>query len=56
MVALIVRALQAHVVAGAIFVAIFFALFLRQGWSFFGRNQPGRYRVNEPPPSLLPND
>jgi hypothetical protein len=54
MVALIVRALQAHVVAGAIFVAIFFALFVRQGWMFFGRNRPSRYRVNEPPPVLLP--
>lgn len=51
---LIVRALQAHVIAGAVFVAIFFALFVRQGWMFFGRNRPGRYRVNEPPPSLLP--
>jgi hypothetical protein len=38
MAALIVRALQ----------------FVRQGWLFFGRNRPGRYRVNELPASLLP--
>jgi hypothetical protein len=54
MAALIVRALQAHAVAGAVFVAIFLALFVRQGWMFFGRNRPGRYRADEPPPSLLP--
>ena len=54
MAALIVRALQAHVVAGAVLVAVFVALFVRQGWMFFGRNRPGRYRVSEPPPSLLP--
>lgn len=54
MAALIVRALQAHVIAGAVFVTIFFALFVRQGWLFFGRNRPGRYRVNELPPALLP--
>lgn len=51
---LVVRALEAHVIAGAVFVALFFALFVRQGWMFFGRNRPGRYRVNELPPSLLP--
>lgn len=53
-VALIVRALQAHVIGGTVFVAIFFALFVRQGWMFFGRNRPGRYRVSEPPSFLLP--
>jgi hypothetical protein len=52
--ALIVRALEAHVVAGAVFVAIFFALFVRQGWMFFGRNRPGRYPLPAPPRDLLP--
>jgi hypothetical protein len=51
---LIVRALEAGVIAGAVFVAIFFALFVRQGWLFFGRNRPGRYVLDAPPPALLP--
>ena len=54
MAALIVRALQAGVIAGAVFVAIFFALFVRQGWMFFMRNRPGRYALAAPPPDLLP--
>jgi len=56
MAALIVRALQAHVIAGAVFVAIFFALFVRQGWLFFGRNRPGRYTLAAPPRDLLPGN
>ena len=54
MAVLIVRALQAGVIAGAVFVALFFALFVRQGWMFFGRNRPGRYSLNAPPADLLP--
>jgi hypothetical protein len=54
MAALIVRALEAHVIAGAVFVAIFFALFVRQGWLFFSRNRPGRYPLAAPPRDLLP--
>jgi len=54
MAALIVRALEAHVISGAVFIAIFFALFVRQGWLFFGRNRPGRYALDAPPRALLP--
>ncbi|MGD9768339.1 MAG: hypothetical protein AB7U62_11910 [Pseudolabrys sp.] len=54
MAAMIVRALQAGVWAGAAFVLAFFALFLWQGGQFFRLNRPGRYDVAQPPAALLP--
>ncbi|MGN6572705.1 MAG: hypothetical protein ACTHLO_14955 [Pseudolabrys sp.] len=51
---LIVRALQAHAVAPAVFVGLFFAMFVWHGGTFFSRNRPGAYRVTEPPRDLLP--
>ena len=51
---LIVRALQAHAVAGTAFVGGFLALFLWQGGNFFRRNRPGLYRPEAPPDDLLP--
>jgi hypothetical protein len=51
---LIVRALEAHATVPALFVGIFFALFVWHGGTFFSRNRPGTYRVAEPPRDLLP--
>jgi hypothetical protein len=51
---LIVRALQADAVAGALFIAAFLALFLWQAGSFFRRNRPGLYRPDAPPRELMP--
>ncbi|HXD44758.1 MAG TPA: hypothetical protein VN655_06445 [Pseudolabrys sp.] len=51
---LIVRALQAHAAVPAVFVAIFFALFVWHGGTFFSRNRPGTYRVGAPPRDLMP--
>jgi hypothetical protein len=51
---LIVRALQADAIAGALFVAAFLALFLWQGGHFFRRNRPGLYRADALPRELLP--
>jgi len=51
---LIVRALQAHALTGAAFIAGFLALFLWQGGNFFRRNRPGLYRPDAPPEELLP--
>jgi len=49
-----VRALQAHTISVAAFIAAFLALFLWQGGNFFRRNKPGRYRPDALPPELLP--
>lgn len=51
---LIVRALQAHALAGAAFIGGFLLLFLWQGGNFFRRNRPGLYRPDTPPEELLP--
>jgi hypothetical protein len=51
---LIVRALQADATGGAVFIAVFMALFLWQGGDFLRRNQPGVYRPNALPPALMP--
>lgn len=51
---LVLRALQAGAIGGAIFIIAFFALFLWQGGNFFRRNRPGVYRPDEPPPLLVP--
>jgi hypothetical protein len=53
-VALSVRALQAGDKAAAAFVFVFFLLFAWQVGTYFYRNKPGRYRVEEPPAQLLP--
>lgn len=55
MAAMIVRALQAGVWAGAAFVLAFLALFLWQGGQFFRLNRPGLYDVAQPPAALLPD-
>jgi len=52
--ALLVRALQAHALGGAIFVGGFLALFLWQAGDFFRRNRPGHYVPEALPPELLP--
>jgi hypothetical protein len=51
---LIVRALQAHALVPALFVGIFFAMFVWHGGTFFSRNRPGTYPVSQPPRDLLP--
>ena len=38
----------------AIFIGLFFGLFVWHGGTFFSRNRPGRYDVAEPPRDLLP--
>jgi hypothetical protein len=51
---LIVRALQAGTIAGALFIAAFLALFLWQAGNFFRRNRPGLYRPDAPPRDVMP--
>ena len=51
---LIVRALQADATGGAVFIAVFMALFLWQGGDFLRRNRPGVYRPDALPPALMP--
>jgi len=51
---LIVRALQAQAIGGALFIAGFLALFLWRGGDFFRRNRPRFYRVDALPRDLLP--
>lgn len=51
---LVVRGLQAEAMSGAAFIAAFMALCLWQGVVFFGRNRPGLYHPEAPPPALLP--
>lgn len=53
---LVMRALQAGVGGGAVFVGVFLALFLWQGGNFFRRNRPGSYRPDAPPAELLPKN
>lgn len=52
--ALAVRALQAHAIGSAFFVAAFLALFLWQGGNFFRRNRPGHYRPQALPAEVMP--
>ena len=52
--ALIARELQAHANSGALFVAVFLALFLWRGGDYFRRNRPRRYRADALPAELLP--
>ena len=54
MAALIVRALQQGALAGALFVAAFFALFLWNMGGFLRKNRPSVYPVATPPDDLLP--
>lgn len=51
---LVVRALEAHAPLAAVLIAIFLALFVWQGGSFFRRNRPGAYSPEVLPPELLP--
>ena len=51
---LIVRALQAGTISGAVFIAIFGALFIWRGGNFLRRNRPGVYRPDALPPQLMP--
>ena len=51
---LVVRALQAHALSGAIFIFAFVALFVWQGGNFFRRNRPGSYRPDALPADLMP--
>jgi hypothetical protein len=52
--ALVVRAVQTQLWAGAATVAAFLALFLWQAGAFFQRNRPGIYAPASPPPRVLP--
>jgi DNA topoisomerase-1 len=54
MAAVVTRAVQAHTISVAAFIAAFLALFLWQGGNFFRRNKPGSYRPDALPPELLP--
>lgn len=51
---LIVRALQAQMWIGALFVTAFLALFLWQAGNYFGRNRPRPYRPEAPPAGVIP--
>jgi len=51
---LVMRALQAQALAGAVFIAAFLLLFLWQGGNFFRRNRPGLYRPDALPADLMP--
>jgi hypothetical protein len=53
--ALTIEALRAGVLAGALFVAAFLALFVWQMGGFFRRNRPGTYRPDDLPRDVLPN-
>jgi hypothetical protein len=54
MAVVVTRALQAHSIGVAAFIAAFMALFLWQGGNFFRRNKPGSYRPDALPPELMP--
>lgn len=56
MAALAVEAMRAGVLAGALFVVAFLALFLWQMSDFFRRNRPGTYRPDALPADVLPHD
>jgi hypothetical protein len=51
---LTVRALQAGALAAGAMIGGFFAVLLWQGGTFFRRNQPGTYRPDAIPPTVLP--
>jgi hypothetical protein len=51
---LTIEALRTGVLAGALFVAAFLALFLWQMGGFFRRNRPGTYRPDDLPRDVLP--
>ena len=51
---LIVRALQAGAIGGALFIAVFGALFIWRGGNFLRRNWPGVYRPDALPVQLMP--
>jgi hypothetical protein len=51
---LIVRALQADTMGGAVFIGAFLVLFLWQGGNFFRRNRPSVYNPLDIPKELLP--
>lgn len=54
LVALAVKGMAEGALAGAAFVAAFFALFMWQIGGFFWRNRPGRYRPDALPAALMP--
>jgi hypothetical protein len=51
---LMVRALRQQAVGGALFIAVFFGLFLWYGGDYFRRNRPRSYDVNALPADLMP--
>jgi hypothetical protein len=51
---LILRALQAGVIGGAVFIAVLGALFVWRGGNFLRRNRPGVYRPDALPALLMP--
>jgi hypothetical protein len=51
---LIVRAVQAGAIGGAVFIAVFGALFVWRGGNFLRRNRPGAYRPDALPAQLMP--
>jgi hypothetical protein len=51
---LIVRALRAGTVGGAVFVGAFLALFAWQGGNFIRRNRPRTYRADALPKDVMP--
>lgn len=54
LIVLAIRAVQSDAVAGALFIAVFIALFGWHGGNFLRRNKPGCYGANELPDILLP--
>jgi hypothetical protein len=52
--ALIVQALRAGAVSGAVFVAVFLGAFLWQAGTFFRRNRPRIYAPEAIPAAVLP--
>jgi hypothetical protein len=51
---LVVRALQVDAWSGAAFIAAFLGFFLWQAGNFFRRNQPGMFRPDAVPKTVLP--
>ena len=54
LVILTIRALQSDAIAGAVFIAVFIALFGWHGGNFLRRNKPGSYSADGLPQILLP--
>ena len=52
--AMTVHALQVGMFVAALFTGAFFLFFLWQSGNYFRRNRPGVYRVDTPPPDLMP--